>query len=244
VTKMRIVPVLDLMGGKVVRGIGGRRDQYRPIVSDLTSSADPVDVAEAFRHHFGLDEIYLADLDAIAGAGPALGLYRELSQCGFQLWVDEGLREIDDVEALLASGVSLPVAGLETIAGLDLLARLRERCGERLVFSLDLKGGRPLAGTTHWPSDPWAIAEAAVNVGVTRLLVLDLAQVGEGRGTGTEDLCRRLARTYPGVEVSAGGGVRGAEDLRRLSECGVSAALVASALHDGRLTPEAVAEFR
>jgi phosphoribosylformimino-5-aminoimidazole carboxamide ribotide isomerase len=45
-----------------------------------------------------------------------------------------------------------------------------------------------------------------------------------------------LAAAHPEVEVSAGGGVRGVADLRRLRDCGVRAALVASALHDGAVT--------
>jgi len=45
-----------------------------------------------------------------------------------------------------------------------------------------------------------------------------------------------LATTFPGVEISAGGGVRGVEDLSRLRDGGVQNVLVASALHDGRLT--------
>ena len=61
-------------------------------------------------------------------------------------------------------------------------------------------------------------------------------RVGGGAGTGTDALCARLATAYPTVEISAGGGVRGAADLRRLRECGVLVALVASALHDGALT--------
>jgi phosphoribosylformimino-5-aminoimidazole carboxamide ribotide isomerase len=72
-------------------------------------------------------------------------------------------------------------------------------------------------------------------LGVRRLLVLDLARVGVARGPGTEGLCARLAG-QPGVEVSAGGGVRGRADLERLAGCGVRAALVASALHDGALS--------
>jgi phosphoribosylformimino-5-aminoimidazole carboxamide ribotide isomerase len=55
-------------------------------------------------------------------------------------------------------------------------------------------------------------------------------------GTGTDELCGRLAATYSEVEVWAGGGVRGLADLRRLQDCGVRAVLVASALHDGTLT--------
>jgi len=69
---MKILPVLDVMGGVVVRGIAGRRSEYRPIVSRLTASTDPGDVAEAFRQHFGFDQLYLADLDALADRPPAL----------------------------------------------------------------------------------------------------------------------------------------------------------------------------
>ena len=42
---MKILPVIDLMGGQVVRGVAGRRDQYRPVVSRLTPSSAPLDVA-------------------------------------------------------------------------------------------------------------------------------------------------------------------------------------------------------
>ena len=77
----------------------------------------------------------------------------------------------------------------------------------------------------------------AIAVGVTRLIVLDLARVGGGAGTGTDDLCREIASTYPHVDVIAGGGIAGPADLRRLAAAGVRGALVASALHDGRLGP-------
>ena len=75
-----------------------------------------------------------------------------------------------------------------------------------------------------------------MRLGVRRLLVLDLARVGLGGGIGTRDLCARLCSAFPKVEVSAGGGVRHRGDLEELRACGVGAALVASALHDGRLT--------
>ena len=76
----------------------------------------------------------------------------------------------------------------------------------------------------------------AVASGVRRILLLDLARVGVGQGTGTEELCRRLTRAHHEVSVYVGGGVRGRDDLERLRDCGAAAALVASALHDGRLT--------
>jgi phosphoribosylformimino-5-aminoimidazole carboxamide ribotide isomerase len=68
------------------------------------------------------------------------------------------------------------------------------------------------------------------------LLVLDLARVGLDGGTGTRELCVRLCEQHPQLSVSAGGGVRHRGDIDELRNCGVQAVLVASALHDGRLT--------
>jgi phosphoribosylformimino-5-aminoimidazole carboxamide ribotide isomerase len=235
---MRLLPVLDLQGGVVVRGVGGRRPDYRPVVSRLTTSTRPLDVAEAFRTHFGLEELYVADLDAIGGAPPAVAVYRELREGGFRLWVDAGLRVAADAVPLAAAGVEGFVAGLETVAGPAGLAALTRDFGDRVVFSLDLKDGQPLGDVSAWDRDDGlSIAAQALALGVRRLLVLDLARVGGGGGTGTEDLCRTLVARHRGVEVFAGGGVRDSADLRRLRDWGLAGVLVASALHDGRLRP-------
>src|SRR5947209_12391949 len=123
--RMRVLPVLDIKNGEVVHGVAGRRDEYRPIRSCLTPSARPADVARAFQEHFGWSEIYLADLDAIAGAPPALDLYRTLGTVGCRLWVDAGLRSGTDVEPLLGTDITGIVAGLETLAGPPALAEVR-----------------------------------------------------------------------------------------------------------------------
>jgi phosphoribosylformimino-5-aminoimidazole carboxamide ribotide isomerase len=232
---MDVVAVLDLMNGVVVRGVGGRREEYRPIVSRLTASCDPVEVADAFREKLGLNELYLADLDAIAGQRPSIQLFEKLVSRGFTLWVDAGMRDAEQADELRAAGVMRIVAGLETLATPEELTSLCQRHGEQVVFSLDLKGGRSL-GSLAWPAEPFEIARLAVERGARRLLILDLARVGAGQGTGTEELCRQLGETFPQVEICAGGGIRGSEDLRRMRQAGVRAVLVASALHDGRLT--------
>jgi phosphoribosylformimino-5-aminoimidazole carboxamide ribotide isomerase len=236
---MRIVPVLDLKGGVVVRGIGGRREEYRPVVSRLTASARPLDVAAAFRDFFGLSDLYLADLDAIAGRAPALTIYAALRSYGFRLWVDAGLRRAADAEALAGAGIEGIVAALETLAGPAELTDLVQRFGrERVLFSLDLRAGRPLGDLNAWQvPDASALAGRAIACGVRRLIVLDLARVGVSGGTGTETLCRSLTAQFPNVELVVGGGVRDLGDLQRLWHAGVTAVLVASALHDGRLSP-------
>ena len=67
------------------------------------------------------------------------------------------------------------------------------------------------------------------------MIVLDLAAVGTGQGTPTLELCGALKQKYPQLEIITGGGVNSAEDLARLEWC-CDAALIASAIHDGRLT--------
>ena len=154
------------------------------------------------------------------------------------MWVDAGLREAADARLLIKAGVAVIVAGLETLSGHEALARLcREQGSERVVFSLDLKAGVSLGKAEAWSgADPLAIAAAAVASGARRLLVLDLAQVGAGTGTGTEKLCRQLRRDFPHVSLAACGGIGSLDHVRRLAASGVGDVLIASALHDGRIS--------
>jgi phosphoribosylformimino-5-aminoimidazole carboxamide ribotide isomerase len=224
---MRLIPVLDVLHGVVVRGVGGRRSEYRPIVSRLTSSTDPVEVARALVEHVRPAELYLADLDAIQGRPPAFAVYQAIRGLGASLWVDAGVADATGARAVAATGCDV-VAGLETVPGPGALGEIVDAVGAaNVVFSLDLRDGVPLRA--------WNPVPDAVGLGITRLIVLDLARVGGGAGTGTDDRCRQIASTYPHVEVIAGGGVAGPDDLRRLETVGVRGALVASALHDGRL---------
>jgi phosphoribosylformimino-5-aminoimidazole carboxamide ribotide isomerase len=240
---MRVIPVIDLQAGQVVRGIAGRRDEYRPIESQLVSSAAPVVVARALVEQFGCDTLYLADLDAIAGAAPAWDIYEQLAAMGVALWVDAGLSSNSQVVELAewrAGKVRLAgiVAGLESLPALDCLTEWLDVAGsQRLIFSLDLKAGRPIVRDQELGSRTGIeIALAARSQGVRRLIVLDLARVGMGGGVGTDELCRAVRAVDSQIELIGGGGVRGVDDLRTLAAAGCDAALVASALHDGRLT--------
>jgi len=239
---MRLIPVLDLKGGQVVRGVGGRRDEYRPIQSQIVRSSDPVDVAGALRKEFGFREFYIADLDAIAGGPPHEDVVRELVHRDLRLLVDAGLRDVAAGRELLDAGVSRVVAALETSPGPDHLRALLDALGpDRVTFSLDLKAGALLTAGDGWDGGATgsasAVAARVLECGVRSLIVLDLAGVGEGRGVPTLELCRAVREMSPDVELITGGGVRGVKDLDALQAVGVDGVLIASALHDGSLTP-------
>ena len=92
---------MDLRGGQVVRGIAGRREEYRPIVSQLCADAWPASVARALVEQFGFAEVYVADLDAIAGRDPDWNSYRAIAACGLRLWVDAGLTGVERAQAFV-----------------------------------------------------------------------------------------------------------------------------------------------
>ena len=229
---MKIIPVIDVMGGVVVRAVAGRRSEYRPVESRLTPSTDPEIVAEAMLRVSGSDTLYVADLDAITGQPSTLRGRPEGARSTTRLWLDAGVRGADDA-VQLSSQCSAVVLGLETIERDGLPECVRRLGPERVVFSLDLKAGTPLGWGVSL--DPMEVARIAHEAGVRKMIVLDLAAVGTSAGTGTEKLCSRIAESWPEVELIAGGGVRNHHDLERLADVGVNGALVASAFHSGEL---------
>ena len=235
----QILPVLDLLNGIVVRGVGGRRDEYLPVESVLTTSAQPLDVAKAFRERLELTTLYVADLDGILHQRPNENIFRELSSNGFELWIDGGLRTLDDARRLLEAGAAKVIVGLETLADVRLLTTLIDKFGtERIVFSLDLKSGLPLLGDAHWPdATPLGIARTVLELGVTQLIVLDLASVGEQRGPSTLDLCHAIREIAPSIRLITGGGVRNSSDLVPLRDAQIDDVLLATALHNGTIGP-------
>ncbi|HWC88242.1 MAG TPA: HisA/HisF-related TIM barrel protein [Pirellulales bacterium] len=243
---MRVIPVIDLLAGQVVRGIAGRRSEYRPVVSQFVVGSRPADIARALFEQFGFSVCYLADLDAIGGGQAAWDVYQAVADAGLRPMVDLGLRDLPTAQRmsqLISAGtVEAAVVGLESLPDVEHLRQFVELLGAaRVIFSLDLKDGRPMTAIADWNhASPETIAAEVIAIGIERLLILDLARVGMGGGIGTEALGTSLRRQHPHVELIGGGGIRSPEDLQQLSAAGYDAALVASALHDGRLERDSI----
>ena len=105
------------------------------------------------------------------------------------------------------------------------------------VLSVDLRDGRLISPRPELAGrEPAAAAPLATALGVRELLVIDLARVGSGSGRRSTRW-PSSPRRFPGVAIYAGGGVRDDDDLRALESAGAAGALVATALHEGRVTP-------
>jgi phosphoribosylformimino-5-aminoimidazole carboxamide ribotide isomerase len=234
-----LLGVVDLRGGLAVRARGGRRDAYEPIESvagETIQAGDARALACQYVERFGLSALYVADLDAIDRRQPQHAQVRAVASAGAPVWLDAGIDSIDDARGGLLCGASRLIVGLETLPSFHVLESIVQDAGrERVVFSLDLRDGRPIATTPelarHTPQD---LAARAADAGVVAVIVLDLARVGSASGVDLEMLAR-IRDCVPSVGVYAGGGVRSIDDIEQLQRSGCEGALVASALLDGQI---------
>jgi len=222
---LQAIPVIDLMGGRVVRARMGDRASYQPLESPLSRTSDPVAVMKGLLSVYPFSTLYVADLDAIGGDGDNCPALRRLRAefPALQMWVDNGAADPAALEGLIGANLGTPVIGSESQRDGALIAQ--HSGSARIVLSLDFRGdafqgpGEILAEPALWPR---------------RIIVMTLARVGSGAGP---DLARLAAiRSVAGErEIYAAGGVRDAVDLSALKAAGAAGALIATALHDGRI---------
>ncbi|MDR7037268.1 phosphoribosylformimino-5-aminoimidazole carboxamide ribotide isomerase [Methylobacterium sp. BE186] len=230
-TSFAVIPVIDLRHGRVVRARRGERHSYAPIETPLAKGSDPGAVAAALVDAVEARILYLADLDAIMeGTPPDLASVADVARAcpGTTLWLDAGFAEAAGVEALVGGGLARPVLGSESQRD----AGLVRTCGSRAVLSLDSRGADRLdpagihARPEIWPDD---------------VIVMTLARIGADLGPDLDGLAQVRA-SAPRARLYAAGGVRGPADLAALREAGAAGALVASAIHDGRITAADLAD--
>ncbi len=231
-----IIPVIDILQSRVVHAVRGRRREYQPLKSILCASTDPVDVAVALKA-LGFDELYVADLDAITGGQANFSIFKNIAdKTGLELMVDAGIDDLKKAENVLESYVSKVIIGTETLPSISLVAEAVELFGnEKVMISLDLMGYRVISRFELGVlKDPVALLRRFQEVGVSQIIVLDLARVGSGEGVNMQFL-EEVLKTVK-AKLFIGGGVRDIKDLVELQKIGVSGVLVATALHSGKIS--------
>ena len=236
---MRVIGVVDLLAGRAVHARAGRREGYQPVgaAAGARVDGDAVTLARTYVARAGLTELYVADLDAIQGRAAQDAQIANIAALGTPFWLDAGVSSAGRARHALDLGATFLVVGLETLASFESLEEICEAVGgDRVAFSLDLRNGKPIVASDRIPSGESAplVAARAANAGARMVVMIDLARVGTGAGLDLE-LIARVREAVPDLTLLAGGGVRGQEDLAHLADCGCDGALVATAIHDGRI---------
>jgi phosphoribosylformimino-5-aminoimidazole carboxamide ribotide isomerase len=223
---MQIIPVIDIVGGQAVAALRGQRADYRPLSSQLAPTSAPRDIVAGYLRLHPFETIYVADLDAIERRGGNRETIAELTEAfpRLRFWVDFGARGAADLRDWRWPRVDA-VLGSESLAS---GAAPREPGGERRpLLSLDFLGDKFLG--------PEELLETP-SLWPERVIVMTLARVGASLGPDIERI-RAIKARAGDRRVYAAGGLRDARDLAALREAGAAGVLVATALHEGRLTP-------
>ncbi len=231
---MRVIPVIDLKGGRVVRAVMGLRDFYKPMVNSVYGTCEPIELATRLLLE-GFKVIYVADLDSIMGGAVSEGVLRSLRDLGAKLMADIGVADEEKLEKA-AELADYPVIATESVPSLGFLSRALESYGDRALVSLDLRGGRVIGRASEISgrtlSECCRLLKA---LGVRKAILIDFDRIGAYSGPNVEGAKELIER---GFEVYVGGGIRDLNDLIALREIGASGALVASALYSGRISAQ------
>jgi len=238
---VKLVPVIDLLRGEVVHARRGERAAYHAIESRLCIGAEPVTVVQALLALHPFQTLYVADLDAIQGTGNHNVVMARIRAAfpELELWVDSGISGNRSLSDWLAADLGSPVIGSESLRHegdlREVLAQLRGKSSETTawVLSMDFRADTFLG--------PMGLLEDA-SLWPRRVLAMNLARVGSQLGPDLQ-LIERLVRMAPGGEIFAAGGVREASDLEAAAAAGAAGALIATALHDGRIGAEVLTRY-
>jgi len=234
---LHLIPVIDVLRGKVVHARQGRRAEYAPVESNLCHGSDPHTIMAGLLKLHPFRTVYFADLDAIQNQGSNQETFARLRERhpAIEFWIDSAIANETALKRSVVAGLGRAVIGSESLQQADFMQVARDLCHDNeLILSLDFRGEafigpKPLLDypERYWPQ---------------RVLAMNLERVGSAKGPDFE-LIVNLAQRVPGCRVYAAGGVRSMEDLEHVAACGAAGALIASALHDGRIGPSELKQF-
>ncbi|MBO0804389.1 MAG: imidazole glycerol phosphate synthase subunit HisF [Nocardiopsaceae bacterium] len=241
---VRVIPCLDVDGGRVVKGVNFR---------GLRDAGDPVELAARYDAE-GADELTFLDITASSGGRATTYdvVRRTAEQVFIPLTVGGGVRSADDVDALLRAGADKVSLNTAAIARPELLREAARRFGSQcVVLSVDARripNGSSVTATgfevtTHGGRrgtgiDAVSWARRAVELGAGEILLNSMDADGTGEGFDLELI--RLVREAVTVPVIASGGAGDVSHFPPAVASGADAVLAASVFHFGTLAIGAV----
>ena len=224
---MLIIPVIDLSQGIVVHAICGKRKSYQPITSTISSNCKPESILSAFFKLYPFKIIYIADLDAIQGNGNQSKLINKFAskykECEF--WVDAGIHQILTRKSNKTNKNIKFILGSENnIALHDYEKTIKSNPDILLSLDFNEKGlinnSYLLNNSSIWPK---------------KVIVMMLHRVGSNNGIDTKHL-KNIISLNKNSEIYLAGGVKNSNDIKSLNSKNIKGCLIATALHQQKIT--------
>lgn len=237
---VRVIPCLDVDGGRVVKGVN---------FTELRDAGDPVELARLYDAE-GADELTFLDISAShQGRATTMEIVSKCAEEVFiPLTVGGGVASVEDVDRLLRAGADKVGVNTAAIRRPELVAEIADRFGNQvLVLSLDARrvpaggaatdsgfevtthGGRQSAGLDALA---WAVRAAELGAGEILLNSMD----ADGTRDGFDLELIAAVRREVSIPVIASGGAGAAEHFAPAVDAGADAVLAASVFHFGTLS--------
>ena len=231
---MRLIPAIDLRGGRCVRLLHGDFDRETRYAADA-------DALLGKYRGMGADWLHVVDLDAARdGASVNRPLIGALTaRQSIKLQVGGGLRDRAAVAQMLELGAARAVIGSSALAHAGEVRTWLEHFGcERLTLAFDVRldvTGTPRVATHGWLRQSelslWEALALYAGTGLKHVLCTDVGRDGALTGPNVE-LYRAAVQRHPELQWQASGGIRNAADLHALQSVGAAAAISGKALLD------------
>jgi phosphoribosylformimino-5-aminoimidazole carboxamide ribotide isomerase len=229
---VRLIPAIDLKGGRCVRLLHG------DFAKETRYDADPSDLLAKYGR-LGADWLHIVDLDGAKDGGqinrPIIA--RLAAQRGVHLQVGGGLRNTAAVAQMLDLGVERVVIGSSAVTHVEQVRTWLDYFGPdcvTLAFDVRLdQAGVPRVATHGWQrQSDFSLWDALDNYSDSQLVHVLCTDVGrDGALTGPNiGLYREAVRRHPRIQWQASGGIRHAQDLHALDVAGAAAAISGKAL--------------
>jgi imidazole glycerol-phosphate synthase subunit HisF len=232
--KKRVIPCLDVAGGRVVKGVN---------FENLREMGDPIELAWRYSE-LGADELVFLDITAtLEGRGPILDVIgRAADELTIPFTAGGGVSGIDDARALLLAGADKVAVNRAAFEQPEMVTGLAAEFGSQaVVVAIDARAGQVVthAGKEPRGRDAVGWAREAVERGAGEILLTSIDADGTRAGYDLE-LTRAVAEAVE-VPVIASGGAGETRHLAEAFAAGAEAALVASIVHE---RPERLPELK
>jgi phosphoribosylformimino-5-aminoimidazole carboxamide ribotide isomerase len=230
------IPAVDLREGACVQLVGGS------YANEQVRLENPVEVAHGWARA-GFQRLHVVDLDAATARGDNAAIVRDiLAEVPARIQVGGGVRSGDTIELLLDEGAEFVLLGTRALEEPEWLAGTASSFPGQLIVAADVRERQIV--TRGWAR---TLSRTVLDV-IEQLNEIPLGGVlvtavhREGQLAGTDLFLMEDVAELSVHPVIAAGGISTMNDLRELSDRGISAAVIGMALYTGALDPRAVAE--
>ncbi|WP_067844246.1 1-(5-phosphoribosyl)-5-[(5-phosphoribosylamino)methylideneamino]imidazole-4-carboxamide isomerase [Amphibacillus sediminis] len=232
---MKILPAIDLMGGKCVRLYQGDFNKSEQVAND------PMEQLKTFIKD-GAEIIHIVDLDGARDSSKRQYQLIEMlcKHSSVPIQIGGGIRNLETIEQLIQAGASRLVLGTAAIEDPVFLKTALDQYGSKIVVGIDAKNGK--VATHGWEEvselDYIEFAKRMEQLGVKTIVFTDISKDGTMSGPNLDQLA--ALNTAVACKIVASGGVSKNKDIEALKQIGIEEVIVGKAIYQGTVTLKGV----